>query len=332
MSINFYKKYLDLKKSPQLSNEDPGFVTVTCHNGKNFKILLGLKADLKPSIFFQFYDKNLVKKTPLKLKNFILKTDNFSRFDGVEKKGFFAQLQYTGNESRVEYFFKIFEDFVLKELENLDLNFTVEYLYKSILLLHDIFRDLRRPNKELIQGLWSEILLIERSSNPDFCLKKFHLSRRTYDFFAEDFCIEVKSTLNDRRDHRFKSEQLDPPDSDTSLIICSVLAKESYLDGLSLKKLVEKLENKISEKSCAGLKKLIERIIFPWDFPDVEHIKFDYVYSSENMNFYFCEDVPRLDAVPQEITNLKFNVDFTSVPAASERKLRLIKDFKNFLD
>ena len=65
--------------------------------------------------------------------------------------------------------------------------------------------------KKKIQGLWAELLVIERSRNYDVLINAWHSSASSkYDFTLGQDKIEVKSTSSEERIHKFSLDQLNP--------------------------------------------------------------------------------------------------------------------------
>ena len=81
-----------------------------------------------------------------------------------------------------------------------------------------------------VNGLWSELFLIENSTNPKELINYWHnLPEEKFDFNAGKERIEVKSSSSFERKHIFSAEQLNPP-SDTQVLIASVFLKQYLRD------------------------------------------------------------------------------------------------------
>ena len=84
-----------------------------------------------------------------------------------------------------------------------------------------------QPTKKALQGLWAELLVIERSKSPAYLLQSWHVSPNDkFDFNDGIDKIEVKSTRNVRRIHTFSLEQLHP-NVNANLLIASVFVIET---------------------------------------------------------------------------------------------------------
>ena len=87
----------------------------------------------------------------------------------------------------------------------------------------ELFKAIKEPPKKSIQGLWSELFLIEQSANPEKIISAWHsIPEEKFDFSFDKLRIEVKSSVTESRTHHFSLAQLNPVDN-TEIIIASIL-------------------------------------------------------------------------------------------------------------
>lgn len=177
--------------------------------------------------------------------------------------------------------------------------------------LLSIFSSLKKPSLHKIQGLWAELLVIERSNNPECVALAWHNSPRAkYDFTKGDDKIEVKSTSSEERIHRFGLEQLNPS-KNSNLLIASVKVRESSEDehGLSVMDLYDRIRNKVKNVS---VRIHIYSVIINTlgnQYEKALNYYFDYSQASDSLSFFDYRDVPKIEG---EINHLVTEVSFSS--------------------
>lgn len=178
-----------------------------------------------------------------------------------------------------------------------------------------IFSALTNPPKKKIQGLWSELLVIEQSSLPETLINAWHSSPTAkYDFTMGRDKIEVKSTSSEERVHKFSLDQLNPSPN-SRLVIASTIVRESApaADGLSVKGLYDKICERVTAiNSRLRLYTVIAETIGT-EFAKLEDIYFDYTSAVDYLGYYDATEVPRIDKenVPEFVTDVKFSSDLT---------------------
>ncbi len=178
-----------------------------------------------------------------------------------------------------------------------------------------IFTALRRKPIKKIQGVWAELLVIERSLHPETLISAWHNQPDTkFDFTMGRDKIEVKSTSCEERKHYFALDQLNPS-ANSRLLIASVFVRESAdcTYGLSVKGLCDKICSRVSAinlklKLYSTLATGIGNDCKNWD-----GVFFDYVEASDSLAFYNSEDVPSIKKsdVPELVNEVKFCSNLT---------------------
>lgn len=178
--------------------------------------------------------------------------------------------------------------------------------------LISIFSAMTCPPRKQIQGLWAELLVIERSMVPEIVIKAWHESPSSkYDFTLGRDKVEVKSTSGEERKHHFSLDQLNP--SRTSrLLIASIIVRESGPGngGMSVLDLFDKIcEKSVSIEARIHMHQVIVETIGS-DLHKLENVYFDYVEASDTLRFYDANDVPGINK--EEIMHGVSSVGFTS--------------------
>lgn len=101
-------------------------------------------------------------------------------------------------------------------------------------------------------GLWGELCLIKNSTNVDEAVRCWSMKRNaTYDFVADEFVLDVKSTLDTSPKHRFSLKQLRPTE-DFALYIASLCIIEVQ-NGQTVGELVDTIALKITDQTLRGV-------------------------------------------------------------------------------
>lgn len=107
-----------------------------------------------------------------------------------------------------EYFLKTI-DSILDDLPNPILGSQINLLITNLVTL---FRALAQPPSKFVAGLWAELFLIARSSNPKQMLHAWHSEAvERYDFSWDSQRLEVKASSDRISIHHFSYEQVYPP-------------------------------------------------------------------------------------------------------------------------
>lgn len=216
-----------------------------------------------------------------------------------------------------EYLRKIFLDVFIMMLYSLPEVPTDLDLALKIEGLLSIFAALKRKPLHKIQGLWAELLVIERSKKPAIIATAWHNSPEAkYDFVKGKEKIEVKSTSSEERKHRFSLDQLNPSPS-SKLLIASVIVRESAQDenGLSINDLYDKLCSRISN---IDIRMHIYTVILNTlgeEYEKASSLYFDYVSGKDSLLYFESEDVPKIDKslIPKFVTGVKFDSNLSYI-------------------
>lgn len=201
--------------------------------------------------------------------------------------------------------------------------------------LIDLFSKFSKPAVKTIQGVWTELFIIEKSTSPDYLIQSWHTSiLDKFDFNDGIDKIEVKSTSKVKRIHNFSFEQLNSNDS-SNLIVVSVFVIQVGL-GKSILNLIESIEQKLRDKSMSlRLREIVGQTLGD-DFKKSFDIYYDYQLAMDTIQCYRKEDIPTInsDAIPTSISHVKFECDLTNVIPVTENIYQsplhysLFQDFK----
>lgn len=225
----------------------------------------------------------------------------------VMQKDCFSVITLRSNDVSLQaYFIEIFIMMlhkIPKEPSIRDLSLEVENLIT-------IFSALTKPPRKKLQGLWAELLIIERSLHPETLINAWHNSPSAkYDFTLGRDKIEVKSTSSEDRIHHFSLDQLNPSQN-SCLLIASVIVRESGQgnSGFSARNLYERICKRVNAISARLQLYSVMAETIGSDLAKLDNIYFDYTGACDTLAFYNSTDVPHIDKsnIPQFVTEINF--------------------------
>ncbi|MDP1624649.1 MAG: PD-(D/E)XK motif protein [bacterium] len=226
----------------------------------------------------------------------------------------FTVITFTSHERNLqEYFLRISETLV----KTLNDSPTQQQVISSLNKFIEVFRALTDTPTNTVHGLWTELFLIDKSTNPKVLLNYWHnLPEEKFDFNSGKEKIEVKSNSNFERIHTFSSQQLNPP-AGSQVLIASIFVRQNN-GGLSIQHLVDtittKVQNdidltdKLNNIVCKTLGNSLEQSI---------RIKFDYNIAKDSLEFYKHQDIRKIEEIhiPNEVSEVRYKSDLSSIPS-----------------
>jgi hypothetical protein len=224
----------------------------------------------------------------------------------------FTVVTFTSTDRNLqEYFLRISETLVKTLSSKLTQHQVIESLNKFV----EVFRALTDTPTNTVHGLWTELFLIENSTNPKTLLYYWHnLPEEKFDFNSGEEKIEVKSNSSFERIHTFSSEQLNAP-TGTQVLIGSIFIRQNN-SGQSIQQLVDSIASKVQHDIdladklnniiCKTLGNSLEQSI---------RIKFDYNLAKDSLQFYNHLDISKIEEVniPNEVSEVRYRSDLSSL-------------------
>lgn len=228
----------------------------------------------------------------------------------------FAIIQMVADDQElIKYFFQV----ITIVLQRLPVKPKVKKLKEEISKVIEIFTIPPKFSKEVVRGLWAELLVIERSSNPEYLIKAWHEEPEDrFDFNDSVDKLEVKSTSGDQRTHIFSLEQLNPNDS-SNLIIASVFVNSTGI-GKSIFDLIEMISGRLEDVDCSlKLSEIVLKTV-GLHIDECKNMHFDYSFASDTLVYYDSKVIPSIDknAIPPTVSAVHFRSNLTDVPSISE--------------
>lgn len=257
-----------------------------------------------PMIFIECSDETITSNIRLKLFNV-----TFNRMCRLSDNGKIIETKYSiikllsGNNDFQKYFLEVMS-LVLKKLPQKP---KAEELKRELTKIISLFTASATISKEAVKGLWAELFVIDRSKDPLYLIKSWHVSTEDkYDFNDGIDKIEVKSTSNDERVHHFAIEQLNP-NKDSQLLIASLIVVNSGI-GKSIFDLVDSIAKRVTDTNA--LLKLNEEVMqtIGSHIEEAKELCYDYTLAKNNLRYYDYKDIPSISPfnVPSGVTSVHF--------------------------
>lgn len=311
----------DTLSIPKKGSQDV-FNAVPISNYPNFRV--GVDAEGNPALLLAVADSQ--KSSGLKnsrLKYLQLIKDVKCKITESDESTFqvFTVITFINSDRYLqEYFLRVSETLVKSISPNPTHQQVVDALNKFV----EIFRALSDAPTNTVQGLWTELFLIESCRDSKTLLNYWHdLPEEKFDFNAGTEKIEVKSSSILKRIHTFSSEQLNPPRG-AQLLIASIFAKQSS-SGQDIQDLTDSITAKINFDSRLAYKlsSLVSKTLGNTLEQSIK-IKFDYQLAKDSLQFYQCEDIKKIEEIyiPTEISGVKYKSDLSEVNSINITKLK----------
>jgi hypothetical protein len=232
----------------------------------------------------------------------------------VAEKDYSIIQMVSDDQDLIKYFFQV----ITIVLKRIPINPKVKTLKEEISKVIEIFTVPPKFSKEVVRGLWAELLVIERSSNPEYLVRAWHEEPEDrYDFNDSIDKIEVKSTSGDQRSHLFSLEQLNPNDS-SNLIIASVFVNPSGI-GKNIFDLMDMISPRLKDTDCSlKLSEIVLKTI-GLHLEECRNLHFDYNFASDTLTYYDSKVIPSIDknSIPSTVSAVHFRSDMSDVPSIS---------------
>lgn len=191
---------------------------------------------------------------------------------------------------------------------------TVNILKAEVSKLISLFTSVKSISKEVVRGLWAELILIKRASNPSYLIRSWHVvPEDKFDFNDGSDKVEVKSTNGTKREHTFSLEQLNP-NKGSRLLIASMFVSQTGV-GKTIFDLVDEISSSISDVDV--LFKLREETTqtIGSHIEEVSNMFFDENVSLDSLRFFDYASIPSINIanVPAEVSAIHFRVDLSDV-------------------
>lgn len=307
-NINLLEKFRELKARPHTKS---GFNAVVI--SKTSPHRLGITSEGYPIFFIACSSSERVSDINLRLFKVLFNrrctiSDTTTESD---IQGTFSIIQLS---SQNPDFQKYFLEVVFLLLCRLEDKPTVNILKAEVSKLISLFTSVKSISKEVVRGLWAELILIKRASNPSYLIRSWHVvPEDKFDFNDGSDKVEVKSTNGTKREHTFSLEQLNP-NKRSRLLIASMFVSQTGV-GKTIFDLVDEISSSISDVDV--LFKLREETTqtIGSHIEEVSNMFFDENVSLDSLRFFDYASIPSINIanVPAEVSAIHFRSDLSDV-------------------
>lgn len=250
MQVSLWQQFQALKKS----NHSEASGTIRCGAGKRHLLL---KGEHDEPILLLATAQRRSPRAPIRLKHVSIQFD--ARYEvtatetGESSSEWFCKVACDASSASLHgYFVELLAATANSLPDQLDDSAVDE----AVEALMELFRKMAMPSRASMTGLWGELLLINASSSPQRMVDAWHVAPTDdFDFAADAFRIEVKSTSSVIREHEFSLRQVRSGRPDD--FIASVVLRSSA-DGLSVLDLARRITPQLTD---AGQVKLWQLVI-----------------------------------------------------------------------
>lgn len=223
----------------------------------------------------------------------------------------FSIIQLNSNNKEL---IKYFIDVIYLILSKLGATPSVTTLRAELIKVIRLFSNPPQFSKEIVRGLWAELLVIDQARDPEYLIESWHVSPEDkFDFNDGQNKIEIKSTSKTERVHVFSLEQLHP-NAGSKLLIGSVFVVQSGI-GKSVFDLETSIHTRLSNTShILKLREIILATIGA-NIASVEKMYFDYTLGIQTLAYYDSSAVPSIasDVIPSQVSKVHFSSDLTDI-------------------
>lgn len=180
--------------------------------------------------------------------------------------------------------------------------------------LVSLFRSMRQAPLRPALGLWAELYLIARSTDPVLLTEAWHNdTSERFDFGIGSERMEVKATSGRRRCHSFSFEQANPADEVIAWVV-SILT-EPISGGLSLQNLWDEVRSQVAGLPGLALKvdaMCISALGHDWVRAAAQC--FDEQLACETIAVFNLDQIPKVSApLMPGISDVRFNSDLSLI-------------------
>jgi hypothetical protein len=260
---------------------------------------------------------------PIRLQNLMVSYDvpcTITHQNGKREQGNFTIVRCSNSDPKLfPYFLRIISPIVI----TLGPAPTAAAVRRAISGLVELFQALSVPAKKSIQGLWAELFLIGRSTNPSDVAAAWHrMPEEHFDFVAGRQRLEVKSSSTRRREHHFSLAQLRPPGE--SRVVVASLFVERVGGGVSLRQLFDEIRTRlVSQPALVTELDVVFYSTLGSSWEDAIDECFDQELAEESLRFFDAKDVPKVEGqIPPTVSEVHFRADLSSINPLEYEDLR----------
>lgn len=231
--------------------------------------------------------------------------------DQGEQQRTLSVIRCTGTDRAIhEYFLRSLHPIVA----SLGQSPSRDQISEAVQKLVDLFRRMADAPRKAVAGLWAELFLIAKSSDPAYLLGAWHaIPEERFDFGHGIDRLDVKAALGGLRLHHFTLEQLRPA-GHVRVLIASLLTERSE-GGTSLNDLVDSIRARVADPDHLIRLDSVVAQTLGQDWRAMQQTRFDLQQAIQSFRFIDATTIPSVvSPPPPEVSAVHFRVDLTQHP------------------
>lgn len=185
-----------------------------------------------------------------------------------------------------------------------------------------IFQKTQKPPARTVNGLFGELYLIYRSTNPVRTLAAWRTDETArFDFVEGDVCLDVKATTGRVRAHSFSYEQCNSPPNTLSIVASMFVERVSR--GITLRTLIDDILAVVASDMDLALKlHEVTAATLGTSIKEAMELAFDVTLTDTSLRFFNLADVPSIRGpLPAGVSDVRFRSDLSALEDLSVQAL-----------
>ena len=258
--------------------------------------------------------RGATRPTPIRLQNLFVSYDvpcTITDPSGRQEDGNFTIIRCSNADPNLfPHFLRIISPMIIA----LGPTPTSASVRRAISGLVELFHSLAAPAEKSIQGIWAELFVIRKATDPRLVAAAWHRgAEEHFDFASGPQRIEVKSSSNRRREHHFSLAQLMSPGP--SHVVIASLFVERAGGGLSLRRLFDDTRQLLSGDLNLTIQfdaSFYRALGSGWS--DAMDESFDWELAQESLAFFEAGLVPKVEGgIPPAVSDVRFRSDLSGL-------------------
>jgi hypothetical protein len=282
---------------------------------------IGKDRDESACILITVADRNSRRHAPIRLESLEVQFEVRSIVKAADQvsEGTFTVIRCRSAEPEIVRYFLSVGETILRILGAQPGGAAIAHAVNRLAL---IFQRLQNPPTRPVNGLFGELFLIRKGSNPARALAAWRIQESSrFDFSAGDLRLDVKTANGRIRAHTFSYDQCNPPHA--TIAIAASLFVERAPGGISLSELVREIEALAGVNTDLVMK--LHDIVSATlgnALQEAMSIRFDERLAASSLRFYDLNAIPAIRSeLPIGVGDVHFRSDLSLAAAITIEKL-----------
>jgi hypothetical protein len=273
---------------------------------------VGKDSNERACILIAVRDHDTRHRPPIRLESLEVQFDvqSLIKAAGEITQGMFTVIRCRSIEPELVHYFLSIGETILRVLGSQPTRSSIAHAINRLAI---IFQRIQSPPIRSASGLFGELFLIKRSSNPKNVLAAWRIGDYSrFDFSSGDIRLDVKTATGRLRSHTFTYDQCNPPPG-TVAVVASLFV-ERIASGISLHELIQQIDDLVGDDGDL-LMKLHETVAetLGKSIREALVIRFDERLASASLEFYDLRSIPAIRALPTGVSDVHFRSELSGL-------------------